>query len=503
MNPNDVMENLKKALAAPLGGGGDPLNKAWTTASGLVNYDLQRPAIALYPWGQEITPIRTELPRVTSKQGDTATHWKAITAINTTQMPIGITEGQRGGIISTTVVDFTAPYRTIGLEDYVTFEEDQAAEAFDDAKARAVEGLLRSVMISEEKMIIGGNSSVNLGTTPTPTAAGSATGGALSDGTYYVGCVALTHDGWSRATVATGVVQTIARTNADGSSDTINGGAAAPSNQSSGVTLNAGTAVQRVHANVTAVKGAIAYAWYLGSSASHLYLQQITTINSVNFSTTLVTSNRQDFTTLDANDHSADSTFSFDGLMYQGPFKASTGSYYVALATGTDGTGSTLTTDNAGGIVEINTAFQSFWDNYRLSPDTIWVNSQEAQNINSKVIAGGGAPLFRFTLNGAAENLGVVGGVVVKGLINKFTSTQVAVRIHPFMPPGTIMFTSKRIPYPLSGVGNVAQMKCQRDYYQLEWPLRTRKYEYGVYATELLQIYFLPAFGVITNIANG
>lgn len=502
MNTSEVLDSLRKALSQPSGGGSDPLNKAWTTASGLVNYDLQRPAIALYPWGQEVTPLRTQLPRVTSNKGDTATHWKGITAINTTKMPIGISEGQRGGVISTTVQDFTAAYRTIGLEDYVTFEEDQAAESFDDAKARAVEGLLRSVMIAEEYMILGGNSSINLGVAPTPTGAGNATGGALSDGTYYIGCVALTHDGWYRATVAAGVVQTIVRNNADGSTDTINGGTSQPSVLSAGVTLNAGTAVQRVTAHVTAVKGAIAYAWYLGNSNTHQYLQQITTINSVNFNTTYVT-NTQDFQTLAATDNSADSSFSFDGLLYQGPFKANTGSYYAALPTGTDGVGSTLTSDSAGGIVEINAAFKSFYDNYKLSPDTIWVNTQQAQDINSKVIAGGGAPLFRFTLDGQAENMGVVGGVVVKGLVNKFANTQVAVRIHPWMPAGTILFTSKRIPYALSGVGNVAQIKCQRDYYQLEWPLRTRKYEYGVYATELLQIYFLPAFGAITNIAAG
>jgi undecaprenyl pyrophosphate synthase len=53
------------------------------------NYDLQRPALALYPWGKEITPIRTEMPRVVSREGDTATRWKAITAINTTQVSAG------------------------------------------------------------------------------------------------------------------------------------------------------------------------------------------------------------------------------------------------------------------------------------------------------------------------------------------------------------------------------------------------------------------------------
>lgn len=498
MNVANVLDALKKAQQTP-----DPLNKAWTTALGIVNYDLQRPALALYPWGEMITPLRVQIPRITSTQGDTATRWKAITGINTTNLPAGVSQGNRSGVITTTTVDKTAAYVGLGLEDYVTFEADYAAEGFQDARATAVEGVLRSVMIVEEKMILGGNSSVELGTTPTPTPTGAATGGALSDATYYVACVALTADGYSRATVsAAGVVQQIVRSNADGTSDTINGGCAQRSAASSGVVLNAGTAVQRVSANVTAVRGAVAYAWYLGTSATVMYLQQITTINSVNFTTALDTAT-QAWGSLTAADYSALGTYSFDGLMYSTGFKSTSGGYYVALATGTDGTGTKLTTDEAGGVTEINTAFQSFWDNYRLGPDTIWVAAQQALDINAIVIEGGGAPLFRFNMDASSPNMNIVGGVIVGSLMNKFTNATVRIRIHPNMPAGTILFTSKTIPYPLSGVGNVVQMKCRREFYQTDWPLRTRKYEFGVYVDEVLQMYFAPAFGVITNIAAG
>jgi hypothetical protein len=71
------------------------------------------------------------------------------------------------------------------------------------------------------------------------------------------------------------------------------------------------------------------------------------------------------------------------------------------------------------------------------------------------------------------------------------------------MPPGTILFTTNRLPYPLSNVTNVMQIRTRRDYYQIEWPIRTRKYEYGVYADEVLQHFFPPSSGIITNIADG
>jgi hypothetical protein len=51
-------------------------------------------------------------------------------------------------------------------------------------------------------------------------------------------------------------------------------------------------------------------------------------------------------------------------------------------------------------------------------------------------------------------------------------------------------------------VSNVTQMLMRQDYYQLEWPLVSRKYEYGVYADGVLQCYAPFSLGVINNIAN-
>jgi hypothetical protein len=63
--------------------------------------------------------------------------------------------------------------------------------------------------------------------------------------------------------------------------------------------------------------------------------------------------------------------------------------------------------------------------------------------------------------------------------------------------------TSKTLPYPLSNVGNVMQIRTRQDYYQIEWPPRARRYESGVCADEVLQNYFPPSMAVITNIAAG
>ena len=493
MSLNETAELVKAAQMNP-----DAIAKAGTdVALGLVNYDLQAPAINLYPWGEKITPIRAALPRVISQNGDTATRWKAITAINSTNVHPGLSEGQRGGVITQTLDNKTAAYVSLGIENSVTFEADAASQGFQDVKAQAVEAALRSLMIQEEKMLFGGNSSVALGTTPTPTTALVA-GGSLPDAAYIVHCVALTHDGYLRASVSGGLVPTVTRTNADGSTDTIKLGVAQKS--AAGTTRTTASTNNSVSATVTAVKGAVAYAWFIGTSGSVL-LHSITTTNSQLF--TSVATGTQNITDLPSADNSAEAGYSFDGFLYSTAFGSSTGAYLNTLATGTAGTGTTLTTDSAGGVAEIETALQSFYDNYRVSPDTIWCNSAQLKKITSLVIGGGGAPLFRFNSD-AKSTGGISGGAQVGSYLNKITQDLIQVKVHPFCPPGTILFTSSSIPYPLSGVGAVAQVKLRgRDYFQIEYPLTTRRYSFGVYAGqgEVLQVMAPFAFGAITNIA--
>jgi hypothetical protein len=92
---------------------------------------------------------------------------------------------------------------------------------------------------------------------------------------------------------------------------------------------------------------------------------------------------------------------------------------------------------------------------------------------------------------------------MAKEYLNRFSMAGgqvISIKIHPNMPAGTVLMTTAKLPYPLSNVGNVMQIRCRQDYYQIEWPLRSRKYEYGVYADEVLQHYFPASMCVIQNI---
>lgn len=486
----EMQEALSKSFAAPIS---DPrlpeglakstFSQSGSATSGLTAYDLEPGAKFLYP---VLTPLRNEIPRVSGKGGIQA-NWRAVTAINSSGVRIGVSGGNRGGVQAVTTADYTAAYKGIGIESNVDFEAQYAGQGFDDIRAIAAKTGLESLMLGEELLLLGGNGSVALGTAPTPTLAALTTGGTLSNGTTLVRCVAITLEGYVNSSVAGGVPGAITRTNADGSTDTFGGGSSQISAQAS-ITLSGGTSTQGIRATVTPVNGAVAYAWFWHGSAP--VLGAITTIPTVDI---LAAATGTQAITPFAADNSVNA-LSFDGLITQA-YKSGSGAYVSNLL------GANLTSDGEGGIVQIDAALKSFWDNLRLSPDCIWVSSQEALSISQLILSGGSSSNLRFTAD-MKEGM-VAGGVMVKQYLNRFSmagGNVIPVRIHPNMPAGTILMTTSKLPYPLSNVGNVMQVRTRQDYYQIEWPLRSRKYEYGVYADEVLQHFFPPSLGVIGGI---
>jgi len=463
-----------------------------SATSGLNFYDLEPGAKFLAP---VLTPLRNETPRVSGVGGIQA-NWRAITGINTSGLRLGVSGGNRAGVQAISTQDFFASYKGIGLETSVDFEAEYAGMGFDDVRAQAGLRGLQAAMIGEEALILGGNTSLPLGATPTPTLIANASGGSLASGTLSVICVALSLDGVINGSIVNGVQSQITRANADGSTDIFGGGAA---QKSANATIAVAGPAGLVTASVTQARGALGYAWFWGAAGSEV-LGAITSINSVSIAAS--PTGAQTATSLPAADWSSNALV-FDGLLTIA-MKSGSNSYFSAQPTGAAGAGTPLTADGAGGVVEIDAALKSLWDNYRLSPDTIWVSSQEALNISHKILAGGSTAAQRFVFNVMQDAIG--GGVMVRTYLNRFSmsgGSTLDIRVHPNMPAGTILMTARSIPYPLSGVGNVFQIRTRRDYYQIEWPLRTRRYEYGVYADEVLQHYFPPSMAVITNIGNG
>lgn len=491
----ELIADFQKAFGSPQNG--DPrLAKATTQgvtqATGLVWYDLQTPAKNLFP---VITPLRNMIPRV-SGDGGTATNWRQVTDVNVGNMQPFVPEGGRGGVLTTAESDKALSYKSLGSENYVTFEANNAAKNFEDIRSTTAQRLLFAAMIQEEFAFLGSNNGVSLSTPTAPTVSTATTGGTIAAATYNVAVVALTLAGYNASSLSGGVVGQVSITPADGGSAYTFGGGS--SNKSSTTSQATTGSTSTLSASTPVVNGAVAYAWYVGTAGNEK-LEAITTVNSVLL--TALAGTGQALSAITANN--SQNSYAYDGLMYQA-FAASSGAYIKNFATGTPGTGTKLTTDGAGGITEINTYFKDRWDSYRLSPTDLFVNSQELNSISKLVVANGGAPLVRFSGDFGSAAQGLVAGAVVGTIINPFTQNGgqlVKLRLHPNVPAGTILGYTNTLPYPINNVPNVAEYKWRQDWYQLEWPLRTRKYETGVYTDGVLACYFPPALGIINNIA--
>lgn len=524
---NGIIAAVRKTYAdggQPYSGNG--LRKATVNvASGLIAYDLQAPAKNLYPVN---TPIRNKLPRVKGN-GDKTTHWVSVTAINGSgfdAIPY-VPEGGRSGVMTLSTSPLNRAYTTFGEEINLTYEAWSAAEGFEDEKARNAIRLLQKMMLKEENALLGGNYSVALGATPAaPTVAVASVGGTIASGTYKCAYVALTYEGYrnwiaSGALIATGVPTVLTITDPVGGQFLVNGGSSGASTITTAGSAITGTGVIQISATV--IPGAVAYAWYVDDGASgNNTLQAVTTLNSIKL--TSLTTSGQNITAITA-DHSVNigatvggiqGVTAVDGLLYAAwasngnlnTTSYSQAAYVKSLATGTAGTGTKLTASGAGTVNEIDTMLQYMWDNWQVTPTVIYMNSQQIQDVTLLCLTGSSAPLLRYDVDPGTGFKNLVAGGVIAYYYNKFGQqggSKIPVVIHPFLPAGTILAVTENLPiqYQSSEVPNVAEVHFRRDYYQIDWPPRTRLFESGVYSEETLAVYFPPGLGIITNIAPG
>ena len=504
MDGRDVTSQTLEAVFKAHGNGDITKAATITTSTGLNAYDLEAPAKNLYP---VLTPLRNRIPRQTKSSGaGTAANWKEVTAIggmSTLPAMPWVPEGQRAGRMSVTTADRAASYVTMGLETDVTFEAQSAGNGFEDNRAMAGTRLLQQTMILEEYALLGGNRDVLLGTPVTPTVANAGTGGTIAAATYLVYVVALTQEGYLMATVAGGVKRQVTITGQDSKTYTVNGGSSKASASASTTTSGS---TSTISASTTAIKGAVAYAWYVGVSGSEK-LEAITTVAHVKLTSLAGTGAAFSAISDGSTDRSNNSTLAYNGLLYAA--WNSSLAYYKALANGTAGTGTPLTASGRGSITEIDAALKSFWDNYRLSPEEIYVNSQELTNITTKVLTGASAaPLVRFNLDVSQKDPSFVAGQVVGWYFNPYTlngNQIIPIRLHPSVASGTIFFWAQNLPaqYESANVPQVAEVQCRKDYYQIDWQPITRANETGVYCESVLKVYAPFALGTITNIADG
>lgn len=470
-----------------------------THGTGLLYYDLEDQAKRLYP---VLTPLRNQTARVSKsgRAGDAA-HWKTITGINVldgnnsnSPVFVGVSEGNRNAVMSLTEVDKLATYQGIGIENSVTFEAQYGSEGFDDARALAQITGLEALMIGEESMLLGGNSSLALGQVTGVALAQvttSVTGiGASVNNQIY--CVALTPLGVAMAT-ATGVVPTMTRTNADGSTDTIKCGVGQISAASASATTDA------THTQLTgtcnAVKGAAGYAWYFTQtpSAATAYFVAITSIPTITLTANPVNTNQAANATGLSSDNSK-TALSFDGYVTQA---LNGGGYYASLG------GAAMTSDGHGGIVELDTMLKYFWNTYKIWIDEVWGSANRIKKMSDLILSGTSNPVYNIIQTSGEGQGSLTGHALVRDYLNPYSmdgAKPLRLRVHPNIPDGWLFANLTHVPYPNANIPGVARVATRQEYYAKEWPLVTRKYQYGVYADEVLQVYVPFGMGLIQDI---
>lgn len=517
LNNENFVKNLEKRLG--------PLAKADTIqqATNLLWYDLRPVVQMLYPY-RELIPRISRLPRVAADGGN-AFHWKRIVGINVNGASSGVSEGNRGARIAIAEQDMIAAYKTLGFESSVTFQARLAARNLSpEALGISVQSSLRSLMIDEEKILINGDASLPLGQTPTPTLAhGVVTGltGTFSSGTVYVVCVALTGMGqlaytpYNSVTNTGGVVGQVTKVNADASTDTYGGGSAQPSAEASTST----SSTEVVTATVATVPGAFAYAWFVGAATGAEYLAGLTPSNQAIF-TKYPANTNQPVGNLKVGASYADNSVDQlvpDGILPQvfgqitGPSPGQFMSTNPLLPSGVSFSpgGSIIYSMPAGNIgltisgsnfEEIDVILRAAYDQYKVGFDRILVSSVDVQDTFGAMLGQAASSNgFRIWFDADQETGRIVAGRRVTSYLNKFFGNTLDVEVHPYVPPGCMLFWSDRSPYELSGVANLLEAHVRQDYYQIQWPWRSPRYEYGVYCDETFPCYFTPAFAAIIN----
>jgi hypothetical protein len=199
-------------------------------------------------------------------------------------------------------------------------------------------------------------------------------------------------------------------------------------------------------------------------------------------------------------DHSA-SALDFSGLC----------SVTAAAGTVTDLGGAQLTSVGDGTIAEFETLLFNLANSYFLTPTDAYMNAAIFSQVCSAIITTGNSSTNVSRINIEANSLGqITGGTFPVAYRSKFagaamgesTPGVINLRYHPLMADGCILFDMADNPYPDAEIPAVRRIMTMREYYSIPWPLRTRKYEEGVYVNETLQHYIPFSTVMLTGIGH-
>jgi hypothetical protein len=469
------VEQLNAQLSAQLG---KSITLTSPLSTGLVPFDLVAPTRLIYP---VYSPFRNSVPRV---QGQGTIHQAKVVTSVSGALPGGLaTPGNRisipelpagGGIAgnnwpnqlpsagSQNMVDVKVPYRFFGLTEAVSWLAQFASQGFDDAAGLASLILLQEMMLLEERAMIGATSIA----LATPTAPG---GTARTAGSGETALSGVTSNVYIRTTTVNYYGETV----------------------SSNVTTVAWSAGQVVDVTIPGNAGGLATNIYVGTgtadpgvSGSHL---MASAVGGYRF--TLQGALPTGTATPPTVDTGTSASTDYEGFVSTISGHAASGGSPVYPA-GYAGSYNSQTIGDILSVNALNTALKAMWNGptgFLADPDELWAEGSDLTNLANSLDSNTRG--YRFLIDQSKIN-DVRAGVAVSEFTNPVTRKVIQLKVHPYIPQGTAMLMSWKLPHPMANVTNVWENVMVQDYLSISWPVVDVTFRYSLFMYGAL---FTPA----------
>ncbi|MGO9903486.1 MAG: hypothetical protein ACLP0J_28250 [Solirubrobacteraceae bacterium] len=356
--------------------------------------------------------------------------------------------------------DVYAPYKPLAKAGRVTLDSVGVSKNFADVLAVAELQTLMALFISQDTHIINSQNWA-LGAPAQPVLTTATTGGSIG-------------------AAANVYVRVAARS---GANYFIGGGNSVAS--ASQTILTGAGATNSVGASIPAVRGAVAYDWYVGSTAAAGAEFYYTTTTVANVTITSIPGAAAALPSLPllssvaapATAPALDTSWNVN--WYNGVIASSLGDYGaqgpVTPGTGTP-TGATFI-DNAGAAISgsgssialLDQINDALWTSVQLSPTAYMVNSLQADEISKLLLGSAVATTFLPPTDSDART-NLAGGGFVGRYINKAAGgVPVDIEVHPRVAPGTIIARTDRVPFPGSNIGTAYEVRTLFDSWRFDY----------------------------------
>ena len=477
---NEAVLEIEKARAAMIeqriANGDTVANGDITTSSGGAGIDLLGAATLL----RLNTPWTDKLARISDGVTGLSAQWyEILTSSGNAGATFGTAaEGNRGGQIDWSGSLRTAAYKSLSRDAFVTDEQIAATKGVVEALNLNMAATLTEVKRAHHMQNLLGRTTGQALTASAPAApalAATTTGGSVAAATWSVIYIPLNGDAarrltayplngtWTPSASSGSELADSTRTNGDGTTTTVKGGTGIKSTAATQATTGS---TSTLSVTITPIKGAVAYAVFIGVAGSEVF-QGVTT-QSVNVLTRAIKAGTYACAGLFTADNSVD-PLQYDGLLTLLTDSTSP-SYYLALTPGSSSlsSGADMCLDQLEGAFAY--AFNTF-DGYGYKYALMSGNTARAVN---KAIMSNAIASRAFVQIGGGENVGALGlgsKVVIR---NPYTQELLEVIVDPYMPDGKIVLGTYDIPSQFGGgVQNAVFFRAQREFYGETWP-RTR-----------------------------